>query len=237
MEESSGRESLLKNNLFSGFAPAEPEPANGDIGEDDQLLEVRTLVNHIEQKDEQLVPIISNSMRTDWILDVDFNRKVGARRSQIDIKMPELSGIEQEFAQFWAESFKDDFPFGIPRSPISINSLSKDYPEINTRTDDELVAILIELVHAHEKINRTLKRVAEYNHLARVAQYRQIIPDDDNLDPDLSNIRTLANSQYLKFLKGILYEIAKHDPYVSKPLVEELGVGPRDKKLIDQYSF
>ena len=90
------------------------------------------LINHLEQGDTYgyLLPIISNSIRTDWILDRDFNMKLGQTEGEIEIKVPDLANIEQQLAQYWANGFRDNYPFGIPTLPKSLRELRQQHPDI-----------------------------------------------------------------------------------------------------------
>jgi hypothetical protein len=225
-ETQRGRLAFFDENLFDLSSLGRV----GDL-EDDEQGPVQRLVDYIENESDQLIPIISNGFRTDWILDDRFNRTLATKTRLLGVETPEFSYVEQRFARSWAMAFKDGFPFGIPSLPKPLARVADDFPDIQRATGDRLVVTLRELISAYEKAGPPLMRLAAYNHLAQVAQYRQIIPEQEGIDPQLDDFRTVANRQYLQFLKLALYHIARDDESVPRSLVREL------RDLIDEYSF
>jgi len=91
-------------------------PVDNIKQEDDVSRVTKRLVRHLERGD-RIVPILSNSIRTDWILDYDYNEVLGRAGNDVEVRIPDLANIEQELAQYWAFRFKDNYPFSIPASP------------------------------------------------------------------------------------------------------------------------
>lgn len=165
-----------------------------------------------------LLPIISNSVRNDWILDVDFNKRVGSNDVNF-INVPDMANLEEELAQYWAREI--NYPFKVLAPPDSLQVLLQVNPDIfadNIQLNSDLEAKLVRVVH--DLID--LIRVGQYENLARVAQYNRIKQDN----PDK------ANSQYLTFLKQTLLQIARQDElYLPTGLVDEL------EDVQEVYSF
>ena len=148
------------------------------------------LLKHLRQG--TLLPIISNSVRNDWIFDVDFNKNLGAANDQKPPAAVGLNTISQQLALRWAA--KMGYPFKIP-------------PEIET--DDEDVS--------------WLWHIAQFNQLARVAQYNRVVENN--------NIVAEANEAYLTFLKEELLAVARDDDNIDDEIIEEL------RRELGNYSF
>lgn len=232
----SGRYGYVDSDDPFGFLGDSDESKDAEKQEQVSVPEIRHLIKHLEQGDQNgyLLPIISNSVRMDWILDPDFNKNLGIDDAS-ELVVPDLANIEQELAQHWANSFKDRYPFGIPTLPLSLRELHQKYPAVLTedQSDNELVHHLAHVVRDLLQIEKHLRGVAQYNHLARVAQYRQLIPEGDHLEGATAHyIKLIANENYLTFLKRVLLQIAKRDQAISQSLRVEL-----EELAEEEYSF
>lgn len=215
------RDELAKNSQDDGQTGSQ---RNNDRVYTDLVNNLRTDKGESGDKGEsQLIPIISNSLRNDWILDGDFNNKIGFNKLG-PLSVPGVANIEQKLAQDWAREV--DYPFRIPSNPESLNKLLSEQEEDieenkikygrdtrdlltndNFKFETDLERTLTQIVRNFIGV----ARLGQFNYLARVAQYNRISTGTNKVVTARERAYR-ANCEYLKFLKNeLINKIARSE--------------------------